>query len=75
MLDCVGREELVDYILKMLETSLEIMRIRQGSKSEDENSVLKHIIIIDLFGLALQVQPFCVFLYLTFNFRPLHFPL
>ena len=53
--DCIGREELLDYILKMLETSLEIMRIRQESNGVDEKSVLKHIIIIDLLGLTLQV--------------------
>ena len=53
--DCIGREELLDYILKMLETSLEIMRIRQESNGVDEKTVLKHIIIIDLLGLTLQV--------------------
>ena len=53
LLSCVTRDEIIDYCLKMVETSLSLMR----KKSEVlDHPVLYHVVIIDMSGLSLQAS-------------------
>ena len=51
---CVSRDEILDYGLRMVETSLKLMREKSISLG---HPVLYHVVIIDMFGLNLQVRP------------------
>ena len=51
---CVSKDEILDYGLRMVETSLKLMREKSTSLGQP---VLGHVVIIDMFGLNLQVRP------------------
>ena len=53
MLACVSKDEILDYCLRMVETSLKLMREKSASLG---HPVLYHVVIIDMFGLNLQVR-------------------
>ena len=59
MLACVSKEEFVDFTLKIVETSLQLMRkksIQSGKPSS------QHVFIFDLEGFSLTVN---IFLYIS----------
>ena len=53
LLACVSKDEILDYCLRMVETSLKLMREKSASLG---HPVLYHVVIIDMFGLNLQVR-------------------
>ena len=55
LLACVSKDEILDYCLRMVETSLKLMREKSASLG---HPVLYHVVIIDMFGLNLQVRSF-----------------